>query len=91
MNDAPTLQVDKLKRKLRHEENVHRVLERALTRPLGALPRLPPYLPPHVRIFLFFNDHDGTMIILKLPSVVFAKITVAHCDSAKLIANPNMH
>ncbi|WJX55408.1 hypothetical protein P8452_41182 [Trifolium repens] len=39
--------VDKLKRKLRHEENVHRVLERALTRPLGALPRLPPYLPPH--------------------------------------------
>lgn len=39
--------VDKLKRKLRHEENVHRVLERALTRPLGALPRLPPYLPSH--------------------------------------------
>ncbi|XP_045814145.1 uncharacterized protein LOC123907813 isoform X2 [Trifolium pratense] len=39
--------VDKLKKKLRHEENVHRVLERALTRPLGALPRLPPYLPPH--------------------------------------------
>ncbi|XP_058777961.1 uncharacterized protein LOC131652183 isoform X2 [Vicia villosa] len=39
--------VDKLKRKLRHEENVHRVLERALARPLGALPRLPPYLPPH--------------------------------------------
>ncbi|KAJ1419113.1 Ternary complex factor MIP1, leucine-zipper [Sesbania bispinosa] len=39
--------VDKLKRKLKHEENVHRVLERALTRPLGALPRLPPYLPPY--------------------------------------------
>ncbi|XP_031388458.1 uncharacterized protein LOC116201379 isoform X1 [Punica granatum] len=39
--------VDKLKRKLRHEENVHRALERALTRPLGALPRLPPYLPPY--------------------------------------------
>ncbi|KAK7309224.1 hypothetical protein RJT34_05776 [Clitoria ternatea] len=39
--------VDKLKKKLRHEENVHRVLERAFTRPLGALPRLPPYLPPH--------------------------------------------
>ncbi|XP_021275153.1 uncharacterized protein LOC110409952 isoform X1 [Herrania umbratica] len=38
--------VDKLKRKLRHEENVHRALERAFTRPLGALPRLPPYLPP---------------------------------------------
>lgn len=39
--------VDKLKRKLRHEENVHRALERAFNRPLGALPRLPPYLPPH--------------------------------------------
>ncbi|XP_057504099.1 uncharacterized protein LOC130787687 isoform X2 [Actinidia eriantha] len=39
--------VDKLKKKLRHEENVHRALARAFTRPLGALPRLPPYLPPH--------------------------------------------
>ncbi|KAK8672924.1 hypothetical protein V6N13_111281 [Hibiscus sabdariffa] len=39
--------VDKLKRKLRHEENVHRALERAFTRPLGALPRLPPYIPPY--------------------------------------------
>ncbi|KAI4326123.1 hypothetical protein MLD38_031467 [Melastoma candidum] len=39
--------VDKLKRKLRHEENVHRALERAFSRPLGALPRLPPYLPPY--------------------------------------------
>ncbi|XP_042495553.1 uncharacterized protein LOC122074679 [Macadamia integrifolia] len=39
--------VDKLKKKLRHEENVHRALKRAFTRPLGALPRLPPYLPPH--------------------------------------------
>lgn len=42
------LQVDKLKKKLRHEENVHRALERAFTRPLGALPRLPAYLPPYV-------------------------------------------
>ncbi|EEF39995.1 hypothetical protein RCOM_0601580 [Ricinus communis] len=39
--------VDMLKRKLRHEENIHRALERAFTRPLGALPRLPPYLPPY--------------------------------------------
>ncbi|KAJ0984734.1 hypothetical protein J5N97_003090 [Dioscorea zingiberensis] len=39
--------VDKLKKKLKHEENVHRALERAFTRPLGALPRLPPYLPSH--------------------------------------------
>ncbi|KAL1539214.1 hypothetical protein AAHA92_27863 [Salvia divinorum] len=39
--------VDKLKKRLRHEENVHRALERAFTRPLGALPRLPPYLPQH--------------------------------------------
>ncbi|KAI8000694.1 BAG-associated GRAM protein 1 [Camellia lanceoleosa] len=38
--------VDKLKKKLRHEENVQRALERAFTRPLGALPHLPPYLPP---------------------------------------------
>lgn len=39
--------VDKLKKKLRHEESVHRALERAFNRPLGALPRLPPYLPPY--------------------------------------------
>ncbi|WOL08776.1 hypothetical protein Cni_G17529 [Canna indica] len=39
--------VDKLKKKLRQEENVHRALKRAFTRPLGALPRLPPYLPSH--------------------------------------------
>ncbi|XAR73965.1 hypothetical protein NMG60_11008107 [Bertholletia excelsa] len=39
--------VDKLKKKLKHEENVHRALERAFSRPLGALPRLPPYLPPY--------------------------------------------
>ncbi|XP_020083247.1 uncharacterized protein LOC109706701 isoform X2 [Ananas comosus] len=39
--------VDKLRKKLRHEENVHRALERAFTRPLGALPRLPPYLPSY--------------------------------------------
>lgn len=42
------LQVEKLRKKLRHEENVHRALERAFTRPLGALPRLPPYLPSQV-------------------------------------------
>ncbi|KAJ7966656.1 Ternary complex factor MIP1-like protein [Quillaja saponaria] len=38
--------VDKLKKKLRLEENTHRALRRAFNRPLGALPRLPPYLPP---------------------------------------------
>ncbi|KAK7410017.1 hypothetical protein VNO78_00483 [Psophocarpus tetragonolobus] len=38
--------VDRLKKKLRREENIHRALERAFNRPLGALPRLPPYLPP---------------------------------------------
>ncbi|KAL2895117.1 Rho GTPase-activating protein REN1 [Bienertia sinuspersici] len=38
--------VDRLKKRLRHEENIHRALERAFTRPLGSLPRLPPYLPP---------------------------------------------
>ncbi|KDP31903.1 hypothetical protein JCGZ_12364 [Jatropha curcas] len=44
--------VDKLKKKLRQEENVHRALERAFTRPLGALPRLPPYLPPYTLALL---------------------------------------
>ncbi|KAM3286248.1 hypothetical protein P3S67_025047 [Capsicum chacoense] len=39
--------VDKLKKKLRQEENVHRALERAFYRPLGTLPRLPPYLPKY--------------------------------------------
>jgi len=47
--DSPTyFQVDRLKKKLRREENIHRALERAFNRPLGALPRLPPYLPPYV-------------------------------------------
>lgn len=32
---------------------MHRALERAFTRPLGALPRLPPYLPPNVSITCF--------------------------------------
>ncbi|KMZ67723.1 hypothetical protein ZOSMA_25G01120 [Zostera marina] len=36
--------VDHLKRKLLKEKNIHRALERAFTRPLGCLPRLPPYL-----------------------------------------------
>lgn len=36
--------IEKLRKKLKYEENVHRALERAFTRPLGALPRLPPYL-----------------------------------------------
>ncbi|KAL3571636.1 hypothetical protein D5086_025540 [Populus alba] len=40
-----TYEVDKLKKQLRHQENIHRALERAFSRPLGALPRLPPYLP----------------------------------------------
>lgn len=40
--------MDKLKKRLRHEESVHRALERAFSRPLGALPRLPPFLPQPV-------------------------------------------
>ncbi|KAL2318619.1 hypothetical protein Fmac_032495 [Flemingia macrophylla] len=44
--------VDRLKKKLRHEENIHRALERAFNRPLGALPRLPPYLPPYILALL---------------------------------------
>ncbi|KAD4385503.1 hypothetical protein E3N88_25671 [Mikania micrantha] len=38
--------VENLKNQLTHEENIHRALEWALTRPLEALPRLPPNLPP---------------------------------------------
>ncbi|CAN7091263.1 unnamed protein product [Brassica rapa subsp. narinosa] len=38
--------VEKLRKKLRLEENIHRAMERAFNRPLGALPRLPPFLPP---------------------------------------------
>ncbi|KAJ8480527.1 hypothetical protein OPV22_024254 [Ensete ventricosum] len=44
--------VDKLRKKLRHEENVHRALVRAFTRPLGVLPRLPPHLPSHTQKLL---------------------------------------
>ncbi|RDX64679.1 hypothetical protein CR513_56742 [Mucuna pruriens] len=47
MNSPTYFQVDRLKKKLRREENIHRALERAFNRPLGALPRLPPYLPPY--------------------------------------------
>ncbi|KAF1871545.1 hypothetical protein Lal_00020339 [Lupinus albus] len=39
--------VERLKKKLRHEENIHKALKRALNRPLGVLPRIPPYLPPN--------------------------------------------
>ncbi|CAL5326265.1 unnamed protein product [Camellia sinensis] len=41
--------VNKLEKKLRHEENVHRALERAFNRTLGSLPRFPPYLPPEIQ------------------------------------------
>lgn len=44
--------VDRLKKKLRDEENIHRALQRAFNRPLGALPRLPPYLPPNTQELL---------------------------------------
>ncbi|KAH9621978.1 hypothetical protein KSS87_010216, partial [Heliosperma pusillum] len=40
--------VGRLKKKLRDEENIHRVLKQAFNRPVGTLPRLPPYLPPNV-------------------------------------------
>lgn len=48
-------QVENLKKKLKHEENVHRALQRAFNRPLGALPRLPPYLPQSVSIISVFQ------------------------------------
>lgn len=43
---------------------MHRALERAFTRPLGALPRLPPYLPPNVSIFLFFFNQSDHLFML---------------------------
>ncbi|KAK8967272.1 hypothetical protein KSP40_PGU008730 [Platanthera guangdongensis] len=39
--------IDKLRKKLNWEENVHKALKRAFTRPLGVLPRLPTYLPSY--------------------------------------------
>ncbi|XP_075500283.1 uncharacterized protein LOC142539640 isoform X2 [Primulina tabacum] len=39
--------VDDLKKKLRHEENVHRALKRALDRPLGTLPPISAHLPQY--------------------------------------------
>ncbi|KAE9600054.1 hypothetical protein Lal_00045425 [Lupinus albus] len=44
--------VDRLKKKLRNEENIHRALERAFNRPLGVLPQLPHYLPPYILALL---------------------------------------
>ncbi|GAB2224528.1 hypothetical protein Droror1_Dr00005290 [Drosera rotundifolia] len=46
--------VDRLKKKLRHEENIHRALEATFNRHLGALPRLPSYLPQNVRTILLY-------------------------------------
>ncbi|XP_002863751.2 uncharacterized protein LOC9299827 isoform X1 [Arabidopsis lyrata subsp. lyrata] len=40
--------VENLRKKLRLEENIRRAMERAFNRPLGALPRLPPFLPPSI-------------------------------------------
>ncbi|KAL8151951.1 hypothetical protein V2J09_021759 [Rumex salicifolius] len=44
--------VEKLKKRLNQERNIHRALERAFNRPLGALPRLPPYLPANTQELL---------------------------------------
>jgi len=60
----PIIQVDKLKKQLRHEENIHRALERAFSRPLGALPRLPPYLPRTVS-----NSSSLHMVSVQIPFV----------------------
>lgn len=44
--------VDRLRKTLRHQEDVHRALERAFTRPLGVLPRLPSFLPQKTKQLL---------------------------------------
>ncbi|XP_073274435.1 uncharacterized protein [Primulina huaijiensis] len=40
--------VDDLKKKLRHEENVHRALKRALDRPQGTLPPISTHFPEYI-------------------------------------------
>ncbi|KAK7285713.1 hypothetical protein RJT34_20492 [Clitoria ternatea] len=64
-----TRKVDRLKKKLRCEENIHRALERAFNRPLGALPRLPPYLPPYVIVATVNPDTRRRLLILQ-PKIV---------------------
>lgn len=44
--------IDRLRKTLRHQEDVHRALERAFTRPLGVLPRLPSFLPQKTKQLL---------------------------------------
>ncbi|KAJ7550011.1 hypothetical protein O6H91_07G078200 [Diphasiastrum complanatum] len=44
--------VRQLRQKLTREVNMHKVLERALQRPIGFLPRLPSYLPPQTQELL---------------------------------------
>ncbi|XP_002960331.2 uncharacterized protein LOC9655833 [Selaginella moellendorffii] len=41
-----------LRRKLIQEENVHKALQRAFNRPIGAIPRVPQYLPAKTRKLL---------------------------------------
>jgi hypothetical protein len=38
-----------------------------------------------------WQNHNGTVILLKFQSVAFAKITGVHSDSANRTAKPNMH
>jgi hypothetical protein len=38
-----------------------------------------------------WQNHGAIVILLKVQSIVFAQIMVAHCDSDNLTANPNMH
>ncbi|PWA90854.1 ternary complex factor MIP1, leucine-zipper [Artemisia annua] len=44
--------IEELRKQLAHEESVRTALEQALNRPLGTLPRLPPYLPPETSEFI---------------------------------------
>jgi hypothetical protein len=44
-----------VRKKLWHEENVHRALEPAFMRPLGALPCLPPFLSSKVSALFVFR------------------------------------
>ncbi|GJY98210.1 hypothetical protein Tco_0515120, partial [Tanacetum coccineum] len=54
-----------LEHDLAHEESVRTALEQALNRPLGTLPRLPPYLPPEQPVIAILPNLLQLLILNK--------------------------
>lgn len=48
-------------------------------------------IPSSITKCLFGTNHGGAVILLKLKSVAFAKITMSRHDCVKFTANPNKH